>query len=155
MNQKLSDWASIAEIISGIAVVVTLVFLILGVRENTNITRASMYQNIIEETNDLQEMVTVYPEMLRVWAAYVDGEASGFDELDNQRLNSIVLIQFRTFEAAYYSRNFAVIGEREWGRIDRTICDWVQRVHLVGRDRLLDRLTTPEFSAYLAERCPS
>jgi hypothetical protein len=153
MNQKLSDWASAAEIVSGIAVVVTLVFLILGIRENTNITRASMYQDIVEETNDFQEMVTVNPEMLRVWTAYIQGDATEFDELDNQRLNSIVLTQFRTFESAYYSRNYAVIGEREWGRIDRTICDWVRRANSVGKDRLLTRLTTPEFTSYLAERC--
>ena len=155
MNQKLSDWASIAEITSGIAVVVTLVFLVLGVRENTNVTRASMYQGVVEETNDFQELVTVNPDMLRVWAAYIDGDAAGFDDLDIQRLNSIVLNQFRIFEGAYYSRNYAVIGEREWGRIDRTICDWVERVRSVKRDGLLMRLATPEFNSYLAVRCPN
>lgn len=32
MNLKLSDWASIAEIVSGIAVVATLIFLIRGIQ---------------------------------------------------------------------------------------------------------------------------
>ena len=41
MKQKLSEWASIAEIVSGIAVVITLVFLIFGIRENTEVTRAA------------------------------------------------------------------------------------------------------------------
>ena len=45
MNQKLADWASIAEIISGIAVVVTLIVLIVEVRDNTEVLRVSAYND--------------------------------------------------------------------------------------------------------------
>ena len=37
MNQKLSDWAHIAEIVSGIAIVVTIVVLISEVRSNSGL----------------------------------------------------------------------------------------------------------------------
>ena len=57
MNQKLSDWASIAEIISGIAVVVTLIFLIAGIRENTAVLRGSSYSNTLESLNQLQASI--------------------------------------------------------------------------------------------------
>ena len=51
MTQKLSDWASIAEIVSGIAVVVALVFLVVGIRENTEMARASMYERTFDSLN--------------------------------------------------------------------------------------------------------
>lgn len=41
MNQKLAAWASIAEIVSGVAVVVTLVILIAEIRDNTRFLRVS------------------------------------------------------------------------------------------------------------------
>ncbi len=47
MNQKLSDWASAAEIIASIAVVITLIILILGIRENTEVVRAGSYNDLL------------------------------------------------------------------------------------------------------------
>ena len=46
MNQKLSDWASIAEIVSGVAIVVTLIVLILQVQGNTDELRAASQTTI-------------------------------------------------------------------------------------------------------------
>jgi hypothetical protein len=39
---KLEKWALIAEIVGGVSVVITLIFLIAGIRENTAVTRVSM-----------------------------------------------------------------------------------------------------------------
>jgi hypothetical protein len=54
---KLSDWAGIAEIFSGIAVVVTLVFLIIGIRENTEVTRAATYADLLDGLNEYSMQV--------------------------------------------------------------------------------------------------
>jgi len=40
LNQKLSDWASIADIVSGAAIVITLIILIVEVRGTTNAIQA-------------------------------------------------------------------------------------------------------------------
>ena len=44
MNQKLSDWASIADVVAGTAVVISLVILIVEVRSNTDAVVASNRQ---------------------------------------------------------------------------------------------------------------
>jgi hypothetical protein len=41
MNKKLSDWASIAEIVSGVAAEIALIFLIVGIRSNSEMTRVA------------------------------------------------------------------------------------------------------------------
>ena len=45
MNQKLSDWANLAEIVGSFAIVVTLVILIVEVRANTAATEAATRQS--------------------------------------------------------------------------------------------------------------
>jgi len=93
MNQKLSDWASIAEIISGIAVLVTLVFLVLEIRAGTNVTRASMYGDILDSL--------VENRTLRI-------EDSEFDSLVQQFLERIICNN--------YSRTVAVDLANQIGR---------------------------------------
>jgi len=65
-----------------------------------------------------------------------------------------LLTQFRNFESAFFSRRYGVIGEEEWGRLDRSICDWDRRANLAQRRMLLERVMTPQFMDYLASRCP-
>lgn len=43
MNQKLSNWASIAEILSGIAVVISLILLLFEVQGNSEAVRAATF----------------------------------------------------------------------------------------------------------------
>ena len=52
MNQKLSDWASMAEIASAIAVVVTLALVLVELRENTDAVRAAARQSIAARIED-------------------------------------------------------------------------------------------------------
>ena len=111
MNQKLSDWASIAEILSGIAVVVTLIVLIIGIRDNTDSVRASTYADSLDRLNDFQMDVLVDPDALRVWDAYTKSEASGLDGLDAQRLTIVVLTLFRTLENSYFAARYNLLGE--------------------------------------------
>ena len=66
MNQKLSDWASIAEIVSGVAVVITLIFLIVGIRENTNVVRASAFSDNLSAFNDFSMTVAADAELRAV-----------------------------------------------------------------------------------------
>ena len=67
MNQKLSNWASIAEIIAAIGVIVTLIFLIVGIRENTEITRVTAFDRNMESVNQWRLEMAKDPELARIW----------------------------------------------------------------------------------------
>jgi hypothetical protein len=58
MAVKLSDWANVAEVVSGVAVVITLIFLILSIRENTEITRAAAYDTFAETPAALRLVIS-------------------------------------------------------------------------------------------------
>ena len=57
---KLENFAHIAEVISGIAVVISLVFLIYGIRENTEVTRTVAYEGLIDSINNFT--LTIVPD---------------------------------------------------------------------------------------------
>jgi hypothetical protein len=114
MNQKLTDWASVAEIISGIAVVITLIFLVQGIRENTAIVRVSVYEGLIQEINAWNHDRVRDPEVERIVSVLFSGDIEALDERDRSRLITFIQALFRTYERAYFSRQYGVIGEAEW-----------------------------------------
>jgi len=67
MNQRLSNWASISEIASGIGVIVTLIFLIAGIRDNTEITRSAAFDRNMESINQFRLELAKDSELTRIW----------------------------------------------------------------------------------------
>jgi hypothetical protein len=153
MNQRLADWASVAEIISGIAVLVTLIILIVGVRENTESVRASAFTSNINALNAFQTSVLNDPEALRVWNAYLEDRSAELQELDERRLSLMVLTLFNIFENAYYLDRYGLVGDEGWERFNRNICGFYRRVHSEDIERALQLTMSNEFSGYVTERC--
>ena len=122
MNQKLSDWASIAEVVSSVAVVITLVFLVLGIRENTATTRAEVYANLIDSINELESQRLGDTELDAHWRLFRNGQASTLDEDDYRQLTQYSMILARNYEKAYYSHVYGIIGANEWERFELAIC---------------------------------
>ena len=153
MNQKLSDWASIAEILSGIAVVITLIVLIVGIRENTDSVRSSTYADSLDRLNDFQMEVLVDPDALRLWDALNSADASGLDGLDSQRLTIIVLTLFRILENSYFAARHGLLGEEESKRIEVAICRFFPRAQAAGREAVLQEVMTNEFMEHIKASC--
>ena len=155
MKLKLSEWASVAEIISGIAIVVTILFLALGLRENTAATRVSVYSSLIEGLNELARDVYRDPELFRIWRAYLDKDPSRLDEEEWARVREVLLIMFRTYDTAFMGREYEIVGDSEWRRLESGICVNFDRAYAwnyrVGENPYL----TEEFRAYMLATCES
>jgi hypothetical protein len=66
VNQKLSDWANLAEIVGSFAIVVTLVILIVEVRANTAATEAATRQSIAARTEVITLTTAATPSLALV-----------------------------------------------------------------------------------------
>jgi len=154
MNQKLSDWASVAEIISGIAVVVTLIFLIAGIRENTAVLRGASYSNTLESLNQLQATMMTDSEMALVWEAFLDRKTADIDEGGRARLRLAVNSLMRIYEVAYFQHEYGLLGEAEWIRFVSVGCQNFSRVK-----SFLPQIVeaggpfTAEFLTYMTDNC--
>ena len=97
MNQKLSDWASIAEIVGSFAVLVTLILLIVEVRGTTNAIQeqtidAQRYAEFDRRTRLIENAGGITDLIVRTW----NGEALPESEAFRVRLHYLDMLD--TFE---------------------------------------------------------
>ena len=152
MNQKLSDWASVAEIVSGVAVVATLVFLIFGIRENTEVTRAAAYEGLISSLNGTTQMLVEDESLATIWQSYQAGDSAELNQEERFRLRLVLTMVWRTYEAAYYSNEYGTLGESEWERFYRRQCATLSRTEPADWD-FVRAVLTREFADYVDGRC--
>jgi hypothetical protein len=153
LNQKLSDWASIAEIVSGVAVLVTLIILILGINENTAVTRVSVYGDLIGNINDWERDLYQDPELTRLLGAWIDSDVEALSASDIARLRLIVDVMFRNYEKAFFYEREEVIDEVEWSRFERNICISDARSKAFGIDYRYQEVLNERFVEHIASSC--
>ena len=90
----LGDLGNIGEFISAIAVVVTLLYLALQIRQNTRTVRTSTYQSVFDSSNSVQELILANPRLERIFrlgrhdlSQLTDEERPQFRMLIDQFLN--------------------------------------------------------------------
>jgi len=155
VNKKLSDWASIAGIISGLAVVATLAFLAIEMRGNTNAMQAQTFQALMQEINDYRSYLSE-PDWVDSREKF---DTEGWERLtarEKQTVRIPFLVLWGIYESAYYANERGVLGEREWIRFELAIC----RQYSSGADLWepkdatpITLLLTPDFVQYIAGSC--
>ena len=148
----LSGWAQIAEITASVAVVVTLILLVIEVRENTDITRASAYAHSIELLSDWRNATGSDPDLLRVFTAYQVGEAHGLGPDDRMRLELVLSGLWGIYENAFYARDYGTLGAAEWDRFGSRICANLQMGPALWEEMVRPRLTE-EFVTHVESSC--
>ena len=141
MNQKLSNWASIAEIISGIAVVVTLLFLVLEVRDNTNVMRATAFERNIQSFIDSRYLMAGDSELTRI---AVEARGVGYRSLtplEQDRARVFIQATYLSYEKAYFAERYGLLGEGEGERFTRQACLTLPGYVPELRERVLAPLT--------------
>ena len=116
---KLERWALVAEIISGAAIVVTLVVLLLEVRGNTAAIQAATYQNVVDSITSGLSVRGIDPDAARIWDAGSAGEH--LEPIDQSRYLNLVGANMRRFENAFYQYRIGGIEESQWRPIENII----------------------------------
>ena len=151
---KLSDWAKIAEIVSGMAVIATLIFLIIGINENTAITRVAMFDSSMRGLAEFRTLIISDSEVAGLWDAFRRGEADRLSGPDVTRIRQLLILTYEAQQRAYYARKYGVLGESEWSRFENQICAQYPRVrtseNITGG---LEAVLTPEFWEYVQTTC--
>ncbi len=153
MNLKLSDWASIAELVSAIAVVVTLIFLVIGIRENTEITRAAAFDRNVSSVNEILVPVILDEEFSPLFQSYIEGRVQELSSSDWFRVAEIIRSLFRSYESAYHANQYGDIGETEWTRVLAQLC--FHRELLGPKWQEIPMVLTEEFASFVETRCPN
>ena len=153
---KLADWANIAQIGSGVAVVATLIFLVIQVGDNTAMTRAATFDSTLNGLAEFRTLIIGDPEIADLWDAFRAGEADHLAGSDETRLRQLLILAYEAQQRAYYAWKYGVLGDSEWTRFERQICLQFPRArdseNISGG---LEAVLTPEFWAYIQSTCDS
>ena len=149
MKEKLQEYALLAEIIGGIAIVASLLFVGLQIQQNTNLSKANAYRETIQEIADWREMLATNSELRDCLRRYIDLESNN-TLTDCPMLGLMLNNIFGIYETAYFDKMYGFIGESEWSRLEAGVC-----VHyLTATSRKFNfSYITEEFKGYLGENC--
>ena len=155
---SIQEWAALAEIVGAVAVVASLIYLAVQVRQNTHelsmslkSTELAAFERNVESGIRIRELFILNPEILDLYArgakSYVD-----LDEGDKLRFDLILRNVFSALQGAY-------VRQLTFGN---------DPAHFAGSERTLDRLVKgsgirdwlshnnpdwrPEFSALVQQR---
>jgi hypothetical protein len=114
---KLERWALIAEILSAVAVVVSLIFVGLQVRQgadetalNTKAIQTSAYQDLAAQISNLNVVLIENPELIELIERVRAGEELS-SAVESRQVSSFVLNVFRHGEMAYIQYENGLIDE--------------------------------------------
>jgi len=146
-SERLKAWAQLAEIVSGTAVVITLVFLVIEVRENSDLIRANTFDRNIESLIDWRMQIVSNDSSLRAMADYW-----GIDDREALRQQMLVVNMWSIYEKTYYAQSYGLIGDAEWDRFETVICRYTDRQPDFWTKKVSQFLTR-EFRNYVIGVC--
>jgi hypothetical protein len=157
-NKQLQKLALGAEIITAVAIVVTLGILAVEMRANTNAIHDRTYQELTQQLNNYRTDI--------VQSGWLDARekllTDGWESLTRIEKSKLLLLRnnlYGIYEMAYYSEKRGAIGQNEWIRFQFAICTNYQRDVERGLWGAMDQepqmksLLTPDFAKYITETC--
>ncbi len=113
-NDRLQKWALTAEVIGGIAVVISLVFVGIELRSNTEATRAATREAINQKDIDFLSLRLDSSVIAQAMTKVEAGEP--LSPLEESQLVSQQYVNFMIFEHTYYQYSEGVLDENDWAR---------------------------------------
>ena len=148
---NLQKWSAVAEILSSVAVLATLVFLVLEIRQANDAVRANTYQGLNAVVQDFNAMFIANPEI----SEFIVRTASNDYELEAReaaRLRAFISSLYRHADNVYFQYEIGTITEQQmesllypivlnFRRRGRLRTEWEN-----GADKLL---LSPDLAEYL------
>ena len=120
---KLEKWALIAEIISGIAIVITLILLVFEVRQNTSAVLASTYDRLLSDHTQWRMNLATSPDTLSAYYAVNNDALVSENDVQAQQGRHAWISGIMLWERAYFAHEYGNLGDSEWQRYRSNMCD--------------------------------
>lgn len=148
----LQDLSLIAQIVGGAAVLASLIFVGIEVRQNSAITRAQVHQQLSDTFTAYLETLAGHASIVGVGTSSKAGLANMTDE-ELLRFSFLMAGLFKIWENAFYQHKSGFLDERAWQSNVQWLLTWyhlpgVRIWWLVRKD-----LFAHEFQAFV-EACP-
>ena len=113
MKLKLSDWAHIAEIIGGIAIIASLIFVGVQIQENSRAVRSATFQASTDSDLAVLEPMVNDPDLAFLYNNYRD-EPGSLTPQQLGRVAFLIVSMFRQFENVFEQYQAGTLPESRW-----------------------------------------
>ena len=97
---SLEDLGNVGEVVGGLAVVISVLYLAVQIRQSSRIARFDAHRSLSVSMSSIIGDVARNPELYRVWKAVIDEpETASYD--DRERFGMLLYQVFTTFSDAY------------------------------------------------------
>lgn len=142
-SESLKQWALVAEIIGGAAIVITLVILVFELQQNTTAVQRATYSEITQSLDEWRYQLTLNPDVRAVFEKFDQQETLTSEEASIRVGLGRTL--YSIYERAYWANEYGQVGEPEWARFERMICASLPRFW----DGSSEFIYTEEFIEYI------
>jgi hypothetical protein len=139
--------SSVAEILSSVAILATLVYLAIEIQQNAEATQANTRQSMLASDQQFLQQIVDNPELHLYWY-----QAELSDE-EKVRLSYFLITQFRMRESNWFQYRSGTLDEATWRSYRASIAVVLSapRTRSWWRNFDVDRLFDPEFTTMVDE----
>jgi hypothetical protein len=116
----LQDLGNVGEFLGAVAVLVSLIYLALQIRQNTTTVRAGTSAAISESLARVLEVIGSDPKTARLWIRGIGGDPS-LDTEDVLQFGFLFGSYIRRVENAYYQQLRGFVDPQHWQTTERTL----------------------------------
>ncbi len=109
----LTYYANLAEIFGTVAIVVSLVYVAVEIRQNTRVTRLATAQNISRDLREANAIVANDTDMAEILLKGIESEAA-LTRAERLRLYFYLNLAYRVYENAYYQKQKGALDIYVW-----------------------------------------
>ena len=147
---KKIDLGQTIAILANVGVIAGIVFLGLEIRQSTAVAQASSYQQSAAEIADVRMAIASDPELTRLYHLFQSDQLAGdLDDESKLRLRLLINNLLGASENAYFARQYGILGDSEWERMERAACTHFRRSNEIFEAVFI----SSEFSTHLASNC--
>ena len=103
---------AVGEIVAAVAVVVTLGYLAVQIRQNTDSVRAATIQDIVREGNVFVRDLALHPDLARIWRSGLDSLETLSAE-EREQFHFLILSFYRRVENTYHQSRRRLMDESD------------------------------------------
>jgi hypothetical protein len=121
---NLQEIANIAEVISSIGVVVSLIYVGVQVRQNTRAQKAATYHGLTSNTVAILSPMLAEPGITE-FIVRMQANPEAATPAEKLRFHAFLLIGFRHWDNLYFQYRTGALDEQMWLSYDRTMSKWM------------------------------
>ena len=147
---SLQDWGAIGELVGGLAIIVSLLYVGLQVRQGTNASRAATNQAFSVQFSDLILQITK-PELRDIFWRGIKG-LKNLQGSENAALMALLASIMRTYETFYFERIEGRFDSRMWDGYEAQMIDLYNNVGVREYWAIRKHQFSSDFDSFLVSR---